>query len=82
MEVVWFTVSATAVGLFMALTGGTWWLSPERFVRAYRKVAFAEKAAKTVEWERAVRSMSGRMVGAFMLVFGCIILWLVYSPFR
>jgi hypothetical protein len=78
----WFTIFGTAIGLFMTGAGATWCLAPERFVRVYRKVAFAEKAAKTVEWERAVRSISGRFVGVFMLVFGCIILWILYSPFR
>jgi hypothetical protein len=82
MRVAWFTIFATAIGLFMVGAGGTWWLAPDRFVRVYRKVAFAEKAAKTTEWEKAVRSASGRFVGVFMLVFGCIILWLLYSPFR
>jgi hypothetical protein len=76
MRVEWFNVFATAIAVFMTGAGATWWLAPERFVRVYRKVAFAEKAAKTVEWERAVRSVSGRMVGVFMLAFGCVILWL------
>lgn len=81
MRVPWFYVYMTVAGLFMIGAGGTWWLAPERFVRVYRKVAPADKAAKTAEWERAVRSPSGRFVGVFMLAFGCVILWLLYSPF-
>lgn len=82
MRVTWFTVFGTVIGLLMAGGGATWLLTPERFVRIYRKIAFAEKAAKTVEWERSVRSISGRSVGVFMLIFGCIILWILYAPLR
>ena len=81
MRVAWFTVYGTAIGLFLIGAGGVWWLAPAKFVRVYRKVAPADRVAKTPKWERAVLSPSGRFVGVFMLVFGCIILWILYSPY-
>jgi uncharacterized protein YjeT (DUF2065 family) len=66
----------------MILTGGSWWLAPTKFVLIYRKVAPADRAAKTAAWEEAVRSASGRFIGVFMVAFGCVILWILYSPFR
>lgn len=80
MKVDWFTVFATAIALFLVVMGATWWLAPGRFVRAYRRVQFADKAAKTPEWERGVRSTSGRAIGVIALIFGCILLWVMYSP--
>ena len=82
MKVDWFTVFGTAIALFLVVMGATWWLAPGRFVRIYRRVQFAEKAAKTAEWERGVRSTAGRAAGGFFLIFGCILLWVMYSPFH
>lgn len=82
MRVPWFSVCRTAAGLFMIGTGGTLWLAPTKFIRVYRKVAPADKAARAAAWEQAVRSASGRFIGIFMLAFGCVVLWLLYSPFH
>jgi hypothetical protein len=83
MKASWtFLVFGTAVNVFMVVIGTLWCLAPRKFVSTYRSVLFTDKTAKTVRWEEAVCSVSGRIFAALLLVFGFIGLWILYSPFR
>lgn len=77
-----FLTFGTVASFCMIATGAVWCLSPKRFVSVYRKVLYKEKAAKTVEWERAVTSIPGRIFAALWFAFGCKVLWILYTPFR
>jgi hypothetical protein len=80
MKEAWLRVASTVTALGIAATGATWWLAPGRFVRIYRRIQIGDPVSKTAEWERMMRSASGRAVGVAFFVFGCIILWVLYWP--
>lgn len=77
-----FLIFGTGVNIFMSAVGALWCLAPDKFVRVYRRVLATEKASKTIEWQRAVCSVSGRVFAGLLFVLGCIGLWMLYSPFR
>jgi hypothetical protein len=72
---------ATVISPLVVAAGGLWSLAPRRFVSLYRKGFYAEPLPKTGEWERAAVSTSSRIIGAFLFVVGCMMLWTIYSPF-
>ena len=76
-----FLAGGTVVGLFWAATGALWCLAPRMFVSFYRRVWPKDPYAKTAEWERDMVRVSSRIAGVFFFLFGCMMLWTMYSPF-
>lgn len=77
-----FLAFGTIASISMIASGALWFLAPRRFVSLYRRVFHREKAAKTVGWERAVTSVSGRIFAALWFAFGSTLLWILYTPYR
>jgi len=73
-----FMIMGTATGLFAVIAGALLCLNPQEFVSIYRRAILRKKAADTIEWQRAVESPSGRVLGALMFAFGCWILWIIH----
>jgi hypothetical protein len=75
-----FMMAATAVSLLLVATGGLWALAPNKYVSLYKRLYRANARAHTAQWERETVSASSRLIGAFLFVAGCMMLWTIYSP--
>jgi hypothetical protein len=71
-------IPATAMGLIAVAVGALLCLAPHRFVSIYRRVILRDYAPPTIEWQRAIESPQGRVLGALLFVFGCWILWIIH----
>jgi hypothetical protein len=69
-----FIASGTVIGLYAVTMGALLCLAPERLVSVFRSVT----RVKTAEWHEAVKSPSGRFLGALVFVFGGWLLWMLY----
>jgi hypothetical protein len=65
------------IGLYAVTMGAPLCLAPERFVSVFRSV-IGDKAARTAEWQEALESPSGRLLGALVFVFGGWLFWMLY----
>lgn len=74
-------VGMTALSLLIVAIGALWALAPKKYVSLYRRLYRANARAHTAEWERITLSASSRLIGVVLFVFGCTILWTMYSPF-
>ena len=72
-----FMMSGTAIGIFAVAVGALLCLAPHRFVSIYRSVT-TDKAAQTAEWQTAMDSRSGRLLGAAVFAFGGWLLWVLH----
>ena len=73
-----FIIVGTATGLYAVTMGALLCLAPQRFVAVYRRVILRDYAPPTIKWQRAVESPQGRVLGALMFVFGCLMLWIIH----
>jgi hypothetical protein len=76
-----FMVGMTALSLLIVAIGALWALAPKKYVSLYKRLYRANARFHTPEWERETISVSARIVGVFFFLFGCMILWTMYSPF-
>ena len=72
-----FIASGAVIGLLGVAMGALLCLAPRRFVSVYRSV-ITDKFAQTAEQQKALASISGRLLGALVFVFGGWLLWMLY----
>ena len=73
-----FMILGTAIALYAVTMGALLRLSPQRFVSLYRRAILGDNAPDTIEWQKAVEGLQGRVFGALVFAFGCCILWIIY----
>jgi hypothetical protein len=70
MPAIWFVICWALLSAFFVCTGGLWASNPPLFVRIMRRLASGDYHVKTLEWEKSVVGLEGRMAGCVLLCFG------------
>ena len=63
-----FVVGWALLSMMFICAGGLWAFNPKLYVRAYRRIAIGDYAARSPEWEQQILGLSGRICG---YVFFC-----------
>jgi len=70
MPAIWFLICWALFSAFFVFAGALLASNPPLFVRIMRRLAFGDYYMKTVEWEKSVVGLEGRMGGCVFFCFG------------